>query len=1145
MRTSSLISVLLVAAGCADAEPRDPGGDGGFTREVRGGVLHRTAPAVDVAALAGASVDPAALDRVLALDELAAAAGPLRAADLARTSTATTSTIAGDRLVHVAAVQQVGGIPVHGTYLHLTLRDAPGGGTLVASDHHVYHGARVDTAVRLDRDAAIHAARGALRADRDRPARGAELEVWPLDGGLALVWVVDLDDVERRALVRANGPRRGEVTLHDARVFDADGVVRGHVAVGGAPGGAGQAQLLPLRELQVTAGDASAWTDDAGGFALAVPAGSPVTARLFGAGADVRDAGGADAVATAPAAAAMALTLGGASEAALGQGTAYHGVAAVRAFLVDHGIPEAALGAPLITRVNLPQTCNAYFHPVERSINFFRAGSGCRNSAEASIIAHEYGHFVDHTFGGITDGGLSEGWGDVLACLSLGAPVVGGDLLPGDILRTCDNAYQFPPSGHDGPHALGQAWSGFVWHAREALIAELGLAEADALIRGLVLPSLVSNAADIPAAVREVFLRDDDDGDLGNLTPHWSALRSAAERHGLGFVLDGDLDRPGPVTDLTATAVGPTTVRLRWTAPGDDGATGTAAAYDLRIADAPISEDSFWLATPLPAPDPVPGGITQEATITVAPGETIRYVALRAVDEAGNQSVLSNVARVEPARVAVVFADGAEQGLGAWQATGLWHVTDRRAATGSRAFWFGDEATGDYGGSTRRHGVLASPVVDLAGHDGPALVWSEYLHVEDDPAYDLTTITVRDVDDPAIAVSAGKLGGWTDGRFVARALDLGALTGRRVRIELGFDTVDDWHNATDGWFVDDIRIVAASEPTAPDRGGLVINEVLADPPPGWDSGGDGIASTRDDEMIELVNAGDAPLDLSGWTLADAIRTRLTFPAGATIAPGGALVVLGGGAAAIDGVPVVIAPAGLYLNNDGDVVRVRTPDGAVAAEVSWGDNGGRDSSLVRQLDGDATSPMVRHVEVAGTPASPGRRSDGTPWRAGPSPARLVINEILADPPVGWDGSGDGHASVTGDEFIEVINVGGAAIELGGVTVSDTFGVRVTIPDGVVIGPGEVLLVFGGGAGLSLPGVTVVPSEGLGLSNDGDTVTLARADGSVLATASYGIDGGFDQSLVRSIEGVDTAPLVRHLTVASAPASPGLRVDGSPF
>ena len=371
-------------------------------------------------------------------------------------------------------------------------------------------------------------------------------------------------------------------------------------------------------------------------------------------------------------------------------------------------------GAPLAVNVNHGSTCNAYFSPTARTINFYRAGGGCKNSAEATIVAHEYGHFVDHTFGGITNGGLSEGWGDVLACLQFRAPVVGGDLFAGDrMIRTCDNAYRYPAGGSDEVHALGQAWAGFVWHARAGLIAAEGEAAGDARIRALVLPSLPSNAPRIPEAVREVFLRDDDDDDLSNGSPHYDLLYAAAERHGLGFVVERDPAPPGVVTDLASTAATPTSVTLAWTAPGDDGANGTAARYELRWAATPITEAAFASATPAPAPAPVAAGGRQEATIEVPPVGTV-YVAIKAVDELGKTATMSNLAAVALPEPAVVFEDGAEAGLGAWTADGLWHVTARRASAGAAAFWFGDETSGDYDRGAPHRGALVLSLIHIS-----------------------------------------------------------------------------------------------------------------------------------------------------------------------------------------------------------------------------------------------------------------------------------------------------------------------------------------------------------------------------------------------------------------------------------------------
>lgn len=47
--------------------------------------------------------------------------------------------------------------------------------------------------------------------------------------------------------------------------------------------------------------------------------------------------------------------------------------------------------------------------------------------------------------------------------------------------------------------------------------------------------SIVANAQDQPSAVLQVFLADDDDGNLANGTPHHAFLAAACQGHSLPF----------------------------------------------------------------------------------------------------------------------------------------------------------------------------------------------------------------------------------------------------------------------------------------------------------------------------------------------------------------------------------------------------------------------------------------------------------------------------------------------------------------------------------------------------------------------------------------------------------------------------------
>src|SRR5262249_35902067 len=116
---------------------------------------------------------------------------------------------------------------------------------------------------------------------------------------------------------------------------------------------------------------------------------------------------------------------------------------------------------------------------------------------------------------------------------------------------------------------------------------------------------------------------------------------------------------------------------------------------------------------------------------------------------------------------------------------------------------------------------------------------------------------------------------------------------------------------------------------------------------------------------------------------------------------------------------------------------------------------------------------------------------------PQAATVTINEYLADPPAGalGDANGDGTPDATQDEFVELVNTGAAAINIGGFTVSDSTAVRFTVPPGAIIPAGESAVVFGGGHPTGSFGnaaanglVFVAGSSGLSLNNGGDTITV---------------------------------------------------------
>ncbi len=180
------------------------------------------------------------------------------------------------------------------------------------------------------------------------------------------------------------------------------------------------------------------------------------------------------------------------------------------------------------------------------------------------------------------------------------------------------------------------------------------------------------------------------------------------------------------------------------------------------------------------------------------------------------------------------------------------------------------------------------------------------------------------------------------------------------------------------------------------------------------------------------------------------------------------------------------------------------------------------------------------------------SDDAPTPNAAPPSDWVINEIHADPASGLagDANGDGVRDFSDDEFVEIVNNSGGAVDISGWTLADGAGVRHTFPAGTVVADQCSVVVFGGGAptGAFGNGVVQTASTGaLGLNNGGDSLAL-NDGGQDVATASYGNEGGDDQSLTLDPDVTGLPPYVKHtLATGSGGAlfSPGTRIDGSGF
>ncbi|MCB0203342.1 MAG: lamin tail domain-containing protein, partial [Anaerolineae bacterium] len=294
-----------------------------------------------------------------------------------------------------------------------------------------------------------------------------------------------------------------------------------------------------------------------------------------------------------------------------------------------------------------------------------------------------------------------------------------------------------------------------------------------------------------------------------------------------------------------------------------------------------------------------------------------------------------------------------------------------------------------------------------------------------------------------------------------------------------------------GATVDELNFGQTPLPAAQIDSPVMLNEFLPSPASDWD--GNGVADA-DDEWIELYNAGDTPIDVSGWWLDDEDDSQLRTPEGSVpyMLPLGSLIPAHGF------LVVFRSTSGVALNNSGDDVRLVGPAyyeveafnfGSTGYDVSWSktEDGGDlwinsypPSPGASNQPGSATATATTTATATATPTA-----GGTPT---PLPDGISLNEYLPDPASDWDGNGVVNAE---DEYVEIYNANSFAVDLSGWMLDD------------LAGSGSQPYHFPAGTTLAGQGFLLVfrSQSGVALNNDGDSVRLLGPDGSLIEETSY--------------------------------------------
>jgi len=111
---------------------------------------------------------------------------------------------------------------------------------------------------------------------------------------------------------------------------------------------------------------------------------------------------------------------------------------------------------------------------------------------------------------------------------------------------------------------------------------------------------------------------------------------------------ENDTTPPGMVTNLQVTSQNGRSIKVSWTASGDDGPSGQASLYDVSFVDGNTNA-----VVPLTSVAPVSSGSSQSVTVNIPYRHTAGTIRVRAFDNVGNEGTPATI----PLSVPLGFAD--------------------------------------------------------------------------------------------------------------------------------------------------------------------------------------------------------------------------------------------------------------------------------------------------------------------------------------------------------------------------------------------------------------------------------------------------------------------------------------------------------
>ncbi len=588
----------------------------------------------------------------------------------------------------------------------------------------------------------------------------------------------------------------------------------------------------PLPNLLVTAGGDSDQTDASGVFDVN---GTPFQVDLDGVYFDVRNSAGGEAFISSSST-SLRFDTSNATQAEVS-------TAVFLSQIRDWGLsvaPEVGLMQEQVeANVNIGDACNAYFDPYGLSVNFYSAGSGCNNTGQiADVVYHEWGHGF-HLYSlesGYYDGSMGEGIADIVAVLQTGDPEIGPTFNTGGSgIRNLGPNRSYPDdyvNDYRYVHYNGLIYGGAMWDLLDLLQDDFGAAQGSEILTDIFV-TMIKSGPDVPGSYLAAVLADDDDGDLGDGTPHQCQIVEAFGRHGLG---PGDLEGGGAVVPVHV--------------PLSDVAANQPAALSIGASslgcDAELEGGEVFYRTDGGAWISAGGGVSGDELLAELPGFELGtfveyYAELDTADASGLAPAMGEIAPytffaggVLPLRcddfedddggfVHELLAGDNVEGADDWQ----WGRPNGQSGDPSSGFsgdnvWGTDLGYDNFNGAYQdnKHTRLTAPAFETGHYEGVFLQYNRWLNVEDG-SFDQSSIYANG-ERVWTNWDGGSEDHTEDGQWIGHAVDLGGV-GDRGTLELSWELETDGGLFFGGWNIDDVCIMAPA--TADNRLGIVDFEV--------------------------------------------------------------------------------------------------------------------------------------------------------------------------------------------------------------------------------------------------------------------------------------------------------------------------------